>query len=84
MLASYPFQDSQDKRNLKRHTPFPNARSEKRKIQAQNDRVATNPIICWINHRKERKERRKLWSIRYIFSSFPEQEKSGGNFCLSF
>ena len=25
------------------HTPFPNARSEKRKLQGQNDRAATNP-----------------------------------------
>ena len=60
MLASYPFQDSLDKRSLKRHTIFPNARSEKRKIQAQNDRAATNPIICWINHRKERKNLENL------------------------
>ena len=31
------------KKDLEMNTPFPNARSEKRKIPAQNDRAATNP-----------------------------------------
>ena len=31
------------KKSSRLNTPFPNARSEKRKIPAQNDRAATNP-----------------------------------------
>ena len=31
------------KKSPRLHTPFSNARSEKRKLQAQNDRAATNP-----------------------------------------
>ena len=43
ILASYPFLGLLRKRSPMLHTPFPNARSEKREIQAQNDRAATNP-----------------------------------------
>ena len=32
------------KKDLEMNTPFPNARSEKRKIPAQNDRASTNPM----------------------------------------
>ena len=49
VLASYPFWGLLHKRNSRLHTPFPNARSGKRKVQAQNDNksnAASKHINC--------------------------------------
>ena len=43
ILASYPFLVLRHKRSPRLCIPFSSARSERRKIQAQNDRAATNP-----------------------------------------
>ena len=42
ILASHPSLGLLHKRSPRLHTPFPNARSERKKIQAQNDRTTTN------------------------------------------
>ena len=50
ILASYSFLGLLHKRRTKLHAPFPNDRSEKRKIHAQNDRAATNPARDFAIH----------------------------------
>ena len=58
------------KKSPRLHTPFSNARSEKRKLQTQNDRAATNPTqslsTYTVVHFNSLQTRSSLWNRRYL------------------